>query len=145
MFETLLRLAQNRDYFVITTNLDHCFQKAGFDKKRLFHTQGDDGLFQCSGPCRPETWDNEGAIREMAAREKDMRIPSELISTCPHCGRPATTNLRRTINLWRTKAGIRRRDDMSSSFAPGESRKFSSWNWAWVITPRASSNIPSDR
>ena len=94
VYETLLRLVQNRDYFVITTNVDHCFQKAGFDKKRLFYTQGDYGLFQCSGPCRPETWDNEGAIREMAARQKDMRIPSELIPTCPHCGRPATTNLR---------------------------------------------------
>ena len=94
VYETLLHLVQNRDYFVITTNVDHCFQKAGFDKKRLFYTQGDYGLFQCSGPCRPETWDNEGAIREMAARQKDMRIPSELIPTCPHCGRPATTNLR---------------------------------------------------
>ena len=94
VYETLLHLVQNRDYFVITTNVDHCFQKAGFDKKRLFYTQGDYGLFQCSGPCRPETWDNEGAICEMAARQKDMRIPSELIPTCPHCGRPATTNLR---------------------------------------------------
>ena len=57
VFETLLRLMQNRDYFVITTNVDHYFQKASFDKKKtcLFCTQGDYGLFQCSGPCRPET------------------------------------------------------------------------------------------
>ena len=94
VYDTLLRLVQDRDYFVITTNVDHCFQKAGFDKKRLFYTQGDYGLFQCSGPCCQETWDNEATIYEMVARQKDMRIPSELVPTCPHCGRPATTNLR---------------------------------------------------
>ena len=94
VYETLLQLVAGKDYFVITTNVDHCFQKAGFDKKRLFYTQGDYGLFQCSGPCRQETFDNEAVIREMAARQKDMRIPSDLIPVCPHCGRPLTMNLR---------------------------------------------------
>ena len=74
--------------------MDHCFQKAGFDKKRLFYTQGDYGLFQCSGPCRQETFDNEDAIRRMLERQRDMRIPSELLPVCPHCGRPMTMNLR---------------------------------------------------
>ena len=94
VYETLLQLVAGRDYFVITTNIDHCFQKAGFDKKRLFYTQGDYGLFQCSEPCRQETFDNEAVIREMAARQRDMRIPSELLPVCPHCGRPLTMNLR---------------------------------------------------
>ena len=94
VYETLLQLVSGKDYFVITTNVDHCFQKAGFDKKRLFYTQGDYGLFQCSGPCRQETFDNEAVIREMAARQKDMRIPSDLLPVCPHCGRPLTMNLR---------------------------------------------------
>lgn len=94
VYETLLQLVAGRDYFVITTNVDHCFQKAGFDKKRLFYTQGDYGLFQCSEPCRQETFDNEAVIREMTARQKDMRIPSELLPVCPHCGRPLTMNLR---------------------------------------------------
>ena len=94
VYETLLRLVREKDYFVITTNVDHCFQKVGFDKKRLFYTQGDYGLFQCSVPCRPETFDNEAVIREMAERQKDMRIPSELLPRCPHCGRPMTMNLR---------------------------------------------------
>lgn len=94
VYETLLRLVREKDYFVITTNVDHCFQKAGFDKKRLFYTQGDYGLFQCSAPCRPETFDNETVIREMAERQKDMRIPPELLPRCPHCGRPMTMNLR---------------------------------------------------
>ena len=94
VYGDLLQLVRDRDYFVITTNVDHCFQKAGFDKKRLFCTQGDYGLFQCSGPCCQETFDNEDAVREMAARQADMRIPAELLPVCPHCGRPMAMNLR---------------------------------------------------
>ena len=94
VYENLRRLVQGRDYFVITTNVDHCFQKAGFDKRRLFYTQGDYGLFQCSRPCCHETWDNEAIVREMVRRQADMRIPTDLIPTCPHCGRPAAMNLR---------------------------------------------------
>ena len=94
VYENLLRLVQGKDYFAITTNVDHCFQKAGFDKKRLFYTQGDYGLFQCSEPCCQETWDNEVIVREMVDRQKDMRIPTELIPVCPHCGKPLTMNLR---------------------------------------------------
>ena len=94
VYENLLKLVQGKDYFVITTNVDHCFQKAGFDKKRLFYTQGDYGLFQCSEPCCQKTWDNETVIREMVDRQKDMRVPTELIPVCPHCGKPLTMNLR---------------------------------------------------
>ena len=94
VYENLLKLVADKDYFVITTNVDHCFQKAGFDKKRLFYTQGDYGLFQCSEPCCQETFDNEDVIREMAERQKDMKIPTELLPVCPHCGKPLTMNLR---------------------------------------------------
>lgn len=94
VYDDLLKLVQDKDYFVITTNVDHCFQKAGFDKKRLFYTQGDYGLFQCSEPCCLETFDNEAVIQEMVERQKDMKIPSELLQVCPHCGKPLTMNLR---------------------------------------------------
>ena len=94
VYETLLKLVADKDYFVITTNVDHCFQKAGFDKKRLFYTQGDYGLFQCSEPCCQETFENETAIREMVKRQEDMKIPTELLPVCPHCGKPLTMNLR---------------------------------------------------
>ena len=90
----LLKLVKDKDYFVITTNVDHQFQLAGFDKHRLFYTQGDYGLFQCSGPCSQATYDNEEAVRAMMEQQKGMRIPSELVPTCPKCGRPMTTNLR---------------------------------------------------
>lgn len=94
VYDQLLELVQGKDYFVLTTNVDHCFQKAGFDKKRLFYTQGDYGLFQCSEPCCQETWDNEDAVKAMLEQQKDMRIPSELIPRCPHCGQFITMNLR---------------------------------------------------
>lgn len=94
VYEELFRLVRDKDYFVITTNVDHCFQRTGFDKKRLFYTQGDYGLFQCSEPCCQETWDNEAVIRQMVAEQKDMRIPSALVPHCPHCGKPLTMNLR---------------------------------------------------
>ena len=94
MYDDLLQLVRGKVYFVLTTNVDHCFQKAGFDKKRLFYTQGDYGLFQCSAPCCQETIDNEAAVREMARRQADMRVPTELLPVCPHCGRPLTMNLR---------------------------------------------------
>lgn len=94
VYADLLKLVQDKDYFVITTNVDHCFQKAGFDKKRLFYTQGDYGLFQCGEPCCQETFDNEAVIREMVERQKDMKIPSALLPVCPHCGKPLTMNLR---------------------------------------------------
>ena len=94
VYDDLLKLMADKDYFVITTNVDHCFQKAGFDKKRLFYTQGDYGLFQCSKPCCQETFDNEAVIREMVNRQKNMRIPTELLPVCPHCGSPLTMNLR---------------------------------------------------
>ena len=94
VYDELLALVQDKDYFVITTNVDHCFQKAGFDKKRLFYTQGDYGLFQCSTPCCQETFDNENLVRQMMELQKDLRIPSELLPVCPHCGKPLTMNLR---------------------------------------------------
>lgn len=94
VYDALLALVADKNYFVITTNVDHCFQKAGFDKKRLFYTQGDHGLFRCSGPCRQETFDNEAAIRAMVARRKDRLIPTDLLPVCPHCGRPMTMDLR---------------------------------------------------
>ena len=94
VYANLLQLVQDKDYFVLTTNVDHCFQKAGFDKKRLFYTQGDYGLFQCSEPCCQETWDNEDAVRAMYAQQRDMRVPTALLPVCPHCGRPLSMNLR---------------------------------------------------
>ena len=93
-YADLLELVKGRNYFVLTTNVDHQFQLAGFDKARLFYTQGDYGLWQCSEPCHQATYDNEAAVRRMIAEQVDMRVPSELIPHCPKCGKPMTMNLR---------------------------------------------------
>ena len=93
-YADLLELVRSRNYFVLTTNADHQFQLAGFDKTRLFYTQGDYGLWQCSEPCHQATYDNEAVVRRMIAEQADMRVPSELIPHCPKCGKPMTMNLR---------------------------------------------------
>ena len=94
VYNNILSLVRNKDYFVLTTNVDHCFQKAGFDKERLFYTQGDYGLFQCSEPCHQKTYDNEKQIRAMWEFRNEMKIPSELVPHCPVCGKPMSMNLR---------------------------------------------------
>ena len=94
VYQELLALVKDKDYFVLTTNVDHQFQRAGFDKKRLFYTQGDYGLWQCSKACHDKTYDNEDTIQQMLARQQDMKIPSDLIPRCPVCCAPMTMNLR---------------------------------------------------
>lgn len=110
VYEKLLSLVKDKDHFVLTTNVDHRFQKAGFDKSRLFYTQGDYGLFQCSRPCCQKTYDNEEIVRKMVAQQKDMQVPHELVPLCPVCGRLMTMNLRCDDTFvedegWRRAAG----------------------------------------
>lgn len=110
VYEHLFRLVKDKDYFVLTTNVDHCFQKAGFAKERLFYMQGDYGLFQCQTPCRPYTYENEAQVKRMAEEQKDMRIPTEQIPKCPVCGKPMTMNLRADSSFvqdegWKVHAG----------------------------------------
>ena len=94
VYDDLLKLVQGRDHFVLTTNVDHCFQKAGFDKQRLFYTQGDYGLWQCSRPCCQKTYDNESIVKKMFAEQENMKVPGELVPHCPVCGAPMSMNLR---------------------------------------------------
>lgn len=93
-YTDLLNIIKDREYFVLTTNVDHQFQMAGFDKQRLFYTQGDYGLWQCSKACHDKTYDNEKMVRRMVKEQKDMKIPTDLIPKCPICGAPMTMNLR---------------------------------------------------
>ena len=111
VYTDLLRILKNKDCFVLTTNVDHQFQQAGFDKQRLFYTQGDYGLFQCSRPCHAKTYDNREIIRQMVEAQgfviaengvltlpdgiiPKMAVPSELVPHCPRCGLPMSMNLR---------------------------------------------------
>ena len=110
---------RDKDYFVLTTNVDHCFQRAGFDKARLFYTQGDYGLFQCSKPCHDRTYDNEDIVRRMYAEQRDMRVPTELVPRCPVCGRPIAMNLRSDGQLRRGRGlGTTQRGAIALSLRP---------------------------
>ncbi len=133
VYSRLLDLVKDKDYFVITTNVDHCFQKTGFDKQRLFYTQGDYGLFQCSEPCHAETYDNEDIIRKMMLAQgyefaengepvltagrpaPEMTVPDELIPRCPRCGKPMSMNLR-ADNTFVEDAGWKRAFDRYRDF-----------------------------
>ncbi len=118
LYEDILSLVRDKEFFVLTTNVDHCFQRAGFDKSRLFYTQGDYGLWQCPKPCHEKTYDNEENVRDMVLAQGftigpdnelnppldpvgntdyskiSMAVPTELLPRCPVCGRVMTTNLR---------------------------------------------------
>ena len=93
-YEKLLKVLSGKDFFVITTNVDHRFQLSGFPKDRLFYTQGDYGLWQCSDPCHDATYDNYDTVKRMIDEQDGMRVPSDLVPYCPECGRPMTMNLR---------------------------------------------------
>lgn len=95
LYEILFNLVKDKNYFVITTNVDHLFQRANFDKSRLFYTQGDYGLFQCEVPCQQITYDNEDMIMAMLNSQKGMEIDENLIPICPNCGKKLTVNLRK--------------------------------------------------
>ncbi|MBR2529127.1 MAG: Sir2 silent information regulator family NAD-dependent deacetylase [Blautia sp.] len=118
VYENLLKLLEDKDYFVLTSNADHQFQKAGFDKKRIFYTQGDYGLWQCSKPCHFRNYDNKSKVIKMVLSQGfgiddqgnlspfrteegktdyaslKMHIPSEMVPYCSVCGEPMTMNLR---------------------------------------------------
>ncbi|WP_022868799.1 SIR2 family NAD-dependent protein deacylase [Schaalia vaccimaxillae] len=109
-YAKLLRLVDGKDYFVLTTNVDHQFQSAGFAKERLFYTQGDYGLWQCSEPCRLRTYHNYDSVRRMIEAQGVqisaggdvtvpdggvlMEVPEELVPRCPVCSGPMSMNLR---------------------------------------------------
>ena len=111
VYGNLKKIVEGKDYFVLTTNVDHQFQRAGFEKERLFYTQGDYGLFQSSRPTVAKTYDNQEIVEKMLeaqgfVRDNEgifqlpedkmlkMSIPTELIPVCPDDGLPMTMNLR---------------------------------------------------
>lgn len=94
VYQKLLNLVRDKDYFVLTTNVEHQFWINGFENERIFATQGDYGQFQCSVPCHDGLYDNEEVIRQMVANTVDCKIPSEMVPKCPVCGKEMETNLR---------------------------------------------------
>lgn len=111
LYKMLLNVVKDKNYFVLTTNVDHQFQIAGFDKSKIFYMQGDYGLFQCEVPCHNKTYDNKQLIIKMLISQNflektksgyqiadkskwKMSIDSNLIPKCPVCNKNMTMNLR---------------------------------------------------
>ena len=95
VYTKLRQLVEDKDYFILTTNVESQFPINGFDTNRIFATQGDYGLLQCSKPCHDKLYNNEKQVREWIAKTKDFKIPTELIPKCPICGSEMDINLRK--------------------------------------------------
>ena len=94
LYEKLFEMVKDKNYFVLTTNVDHQFQKAGFQNERIFATQGDYGRIQCMKGCHPKTYDAVSMFTQMNQAQKDCKIPSYMVPRCPVCGGPMAMNLR---------------------------------------------------
>lgn len=94
LYKKLYELIKDKKYFVLTTNADHQFYKAGYGEDKIFATQGDYGLIQCRRGCHPKTYDDREMMIQMDQAEKDCRIPSYMVPKCPVCGGPMAMNLR---------------------------------------------------
>ena len=94
LYEQLLNLVKDKDYFILTTNVEHQFWINGFEEDRIFATQGDYGLFQCSEPCHRKLYSNKDFVFKAIENINDCRIPSDLIPKCPVCGKEMALNIR---------------------------------------------------
>ena len=98
LYRKLLALAQKRNYFVITTNGDGQFLRAGFPREKVFLIQGDHGDFACSASCCDETYDSKPIFENMIAHTENLRVPDSCLPKCPHCGAPL---------MMRQRSGVR--------------------------------------
>lgn len=108
VYKDILELVKNKDYFVITTNVDGQFIKSEFEKDKIFETQGSYKYIQCSKACHNKLYDDEEMVKEMIKRTKNLKIPSELVPKCPVCGECMEVNLRKDAyfiqnDLWYKK------------------------------------------
>ncbi len=94
LYKVLLEIVRDKNYFVITTNVDGQFEKVGFNKEKIFEVQGNYGKIQCSVPCHNKVYSNKEIIFEMRKQRKDLKIPTNLIPKCPRCNEEMTTHLR---------------------------------------------------
>lgn len=95
IYQQLLELVKDKEYFVLTTNVEHQFWINGFEDERIFATQGDYGLMQCEKACHDKLYSNEELIREALDKIEDCKIPSEMVPVCPVCGGNMEINVRK--------------------------------------------------
>lgn len=144
LYRDLFSFLENKNYFVITTNVDHQFYKAGFQTEKIFAVQGDYGKFQCANGCHSSLYDNEAAVREMVRSQKDCRIPASLVPVCPVCGADMEVHIRKDARFVQDDAWYETASRMTRlSIRHGKARPCF-WNWASVSIRRRSSDFLSN-
>ena len=99
LYQELCSLVKEKDYFIITTNVDGQFEKAGFEKEKVFETQGDYAYLQCEIACHNKLYYNYDLVNEWLKNTEDCKIPSSLVPKCPVCGGNMEMNLRKDANF----------------------------------------------
>lgn len=95
LYEDLFQLVKEKEYFVISTNVESQFVKAGFPEDKVFEIQGDYSYLQCEKGCHDTLYYNEAVVKEMIEQTRDCRIPTDLVPKCPVCGGRMDVNLRK--------------------------------------------------
>lgn len=99
LYKELLNLVKNKQYFILTTNVDTQFEIAGFEKNKIFATQGDYSLLQCKYGCHNKLYNNKEMVQKWLEFTKDCKIPKALVPKCPVCGKNMEMNLRKDNNF----------------------------------------------
>ena len=99
LYQELYEIVRNKEYFVLSTNVDGQFYNSGFDKEKVFEVQGDYEYLQCENACNNKLYNNEKLVERWLRNTKDCKIPSNLVMKCPVCGGNMDMNLRKDANF----------------------------------------------
>ena len=123
LYRKLFALVKDKEYFVLTTNVDGQFEKAGFLPERTFAVQGDYGLIQCAKGCHDKLYDDRALVSRMVAEQRDCRIPSALVPVCPVCGGPMEVHVRKDGYFVQDKAWYEAADRYENFIAGAAGRR----------------------
>ena len=99
LYQELYEIVKNKEYFVLSTNVDGQFYNSGFDKDKVFEVQGDYSYLQCENACHNKLYNNKELVEKWLRNTKNCKIPSDLVMKCPVCGGNMDMNLRKDANF----------------------------------------------
>lgn len=99
LYQELYEIVKNKEYFVLSTNVDGQFYNSGFDKDKIFEVQGDYSYLQCENACHNKLYNNKELVEKWLRNTKNCKIPSDLVMKCPVCGGNMDMNLRKDANF----------------------------------------------
>lgn len=142
LYQDLYEVVADKNYFVITTNVDSQFEKAGFDKEKLFEVQGNYGEFQCSVPCHDGVYNNQVALEILLANRQGLEVRTEDIPKCPKCGADMMSHLRVDNRFVEDASWHRQEEAYIAFYRKMRRKKLSFWNWVWATIHRPLSSFP---